>query len=187
MVERVHMTAPDGRTFTFQEWCSYLKEPGHDTGDPYRTITGEIFEVDGFRFNVHGYCLNAHKLRIAPAGERIDGHLCYCEIRTYRRKVSIQDRRIVWWYQSFEIGCSCHAYGHLSPDGPDDESDAILAALRSCIGALDRGVEWYDRAIEVSIINESGDTTYPSSRRRCLKMKELILQEIDNRTQLTLF
>lgn len=187
MSERVHMVAPDGRTFTFDEWCQYLKEPGHDTGEPYRTPTGEIFEVDGFRFNVHGCCLNPHKFRLAPPGERMDGCLCYCDFRTYRKSVSRQDRRIVWWFSTFDMNCSCSAYGHLDPDDRDDENDCILTGLRKCIESIDNGVAWYDAAIENAKRNDCGDTTYPPSRRRALKMKALILDEIDKRTQLTLF
>lgn len=70
MSERVHMTAPDGRTFTFKEWCEYLKQPGHDVDSEYVGADGKVFEVGGFRFNVHGHCLNAHKIMELPGSNR---------------------------------------------------------------------------------------------------------------------
>ena len=187
MSDRVHMTAPDGRTFTFVEWCQYLNEPGHDTGEPYRTLSGEVFDVDGFHFNVHGYCLNPHKFRLGPPGDRMEGQLCYCDFRTYRKYVNAKDHRVVWWFSTFDMGCSCSAFGHLDPDDPDDENDCIVTGLRKCIEHIDGQVAWYDRAIECAKHNDVGDTTYPPSRRRALNMKALILEEIDKRTQLTLF
>ena len=60
------MTAPDGRTFTFDEWCQYLDSHPDSVWAPYCTIEGTVFDVDGFLFNVHGHCLNAHTVRIAP-------------------------------------------------------------------------------------------------------------------------
>lgn len=43
MEGRVHMTAPDGRTFTFEEWCAYLKdEDDHDVNDPYIGMDGKV-------------------------------------------------------------------------------------------------------------------------------------------------
>jgi len=89
MSERVHMTAPDGRTFTFKEWCEYLKQPGHDVDSEYVGADGKVFEVGGFRFNVHGHCLNAHKIMVGD-------HEVGFELRTYRKWVSLKDRREVW-------------------------------------------------------------------------------------------
>ena len=186
------MTAPDGREFTFSQWCDYLKEPGHDTNEPYRSKDGKIYQVDGFQFNVHGYCLNPHIFRLAPPDERVGNVLTYCDFRTYRKAYSKQDRRVVWWFDAFGMNSGIHAFGCLEPEKNASEEDTILAGLKKALESQDRQIEWYDSAIAheemyAEQFGDRGDTGYRTSKRRVEIMRELVQREIINRSQLTLF
>ena len=183
MAGRVHMTAPDGRTFTFAEWCAYLESPDHDTHVPYRTQYGDVFSVDGFVFNVNGYCLNPHVIHVAPEGDRMDGQLTYVEIRTFRKWYSLKDRRPVWWYSAFHIGCDAYAFGRLSPDDSDDERLAIVRCIQGSTKSLLARIAWYDDAIKKT----EEETTYPASRRRNRKMVALLRDTMEDYVQLSLF
>lgn len=176
MNERVHFRAHDGRTFTFAEWVEYLKD--HDTGDVYRT-------VEGFDFNVHGACLNPHVITINPK-KRLNGILCYYEIRTYRREVNLVNRNIVWWYDVFSMNCGAHAYGPTNPG--DTEEDAIRKALEVSAESIKKHIAWYERSIKADIEAWGHPTMgYGSDLARDRRMLDLTREEYDNRIQLTLF
>ena len=179
------MTAPDGRTFTFEEWCAYLNdEDDHDVNDPYIGMDGKVFEIDGFRYNVHGHCLNPHKFRVGPPGDRVAGILCYYDVRTYRNWKSLEDRRPVWYADTFEMNCGAHAYGFVE----GDEYDAILECLRQARKNIIRNIEWNDRAIENHKL--SGDPTpctYSGDKMRSQAILKLTDMELEKRMQLSLF
>lgn len=178
MSERVHMTAPDGRTFTFKEWCEYLKQPGHDVYSEYVGADGKVFEVDGFRFNVHGSCRNPHRIMVGD-------HEVGFELRTYRKWVSLKDRGVVWWCDIFGYGTTgAGGFGYVE----GDETDAIIEGLRHAIRAMEYRAAWYERAIKAE--RESGQEWhmgYESSLARCRKGIALAREEYDKRVQLSLF
>jgi len=186
MSTRTHMIAPDGRTFTFKEWCDYLKQPGHDTGEPYRLRDGSVFQVDGFIFNVHGACLNPHVIHIAPEGDRIGGVLTYCNLRTYRRPFSRHSGKVVWWWDAFGLNDGSHALGRLGPFETDDENEAIVRGLRQVIESQTKQIEWYQRDIDVDRPYDI-DSGYKTSQDRVRKMRDLVRAELESRMQLTLF
>lgn len=186
MSERVHMVAPDGRTFTLKEWGDYLREHEYDSSAPYVGLDGKVFEVDGFQFNVHGVCINPHSFRIAPEGERIAGILTYVDVRTYRGWISREDRRVVWWCSFFAMNCSCHAYGHLDPDDPDEEREIIIRGLRQGRASMMRQIEWYNLVLRCDD-GDVPDSGYSTSRYRCQRMLRLVEAELENYMQLSLF
>lgn len=183
MSERVHMTAPDGRTITLQEWGAYLDAHPSDVDEPYRRQDGRIYEVDGFRFNVHGVCLNPHTIHIAPEGDRIGGVLCYIDIRTYRKAYSIDDRRVVWWCSDFSMNAGFHAFGRLSPDDPDEEREIIVRGLLNGIESQSALMEWLEKMIE----NEDVESGRRTELARVKKMRELAASYLDQYRQLSLF
>lgn len=177
--ERVHMTAPDGRTFTFEEWCDYLKEPGHDTHDEYIGLDGRVFDIDGFRFNVHGYCLNPHKIMVADYGVGF-------ELRTFRKWASLRDRRSVWWFNIYGCGFSgASGFGHVE----GDEEEAILEGLRRAVKSMEQRAQWYIDALAYERENwgDQRDTGYAASLARCKRGIAKAREEYDKRCQLTLF
>ena len=177
------MTAPDGRTFTFSQWCDYLKAHPGSTEEPYRCEDGSIYECDGFRFNVHGCCRNPHVFRIEPDGGRIAGQRVYCDCRTYR-KMNEKLGKVVWYFQTFTIGCNGSVFGYTE----DDEKGTILYGLRKAREATLQKIEWCKVAIENERINEvEYDTGYRAELARERKMLKLFEEEIENRMQLTLF
>lgn len=179
MSERVHMTAPDGRTFTFEEWCEYLKQPGHSVEDEYIGMDGKVFEIDGFRFNVHGVCRNPHRLMV---GDRKVGY----EVRTYRKWISLDDRRATWWFQVYGYGANANGYGHM-PFGASEE-DAVLRALDAAARSIQGRIDWYEDAIKKEA--ESGvdrNMGYQANLARQKLALSLTKQEYDKRCQLSLF
>lgn len=187
MGERVHVTAPDGRTFTFTQWAAYLKEPGHTPNDEYIGMDGNVFEIDGYRFNVHGVCRNPHVLLIAPEGKRLGGTLCYIELRTFRnwRKCSAGDREPVWYVDSFSINAPQISQRSMSP--ADTEQDAIVAGLRALRERALRGIEWAKSALESARINGITDTTYGGELTRYKYFLRLIDEQLEESVQLKLF
>lgn len=189
--ERIHMTTPDGRTFTFEQWVEYLDRHPDDVSEPYAGPDGKVYEVDGFMFNVHGHCLNAHTFRIAPQGCRIDGQRCYIDVRTWRDTYSRQDRRIVWWADIFAIGCEANAYVRLEPDaGFCEEEDAVHECLLRAKQSLERKIEWYLKAVESARSrsdDDKGSMGYGAALNRQRTMLKLVEQEIEDRMQYKLF
>jgi hypothetical protein len=189
--ERIHAVAPDGRTFTFAQWVEYLDRHPEDVSEPYAGPAGKVYEVDGFVFNVHGHCLNAHTFRIAPQGGRIDGQRCYIDVRTWRDTYSRQDRRIVWWADIFASGCEANAYGRLGPDAEFcEEEDAVHECLLRAKQSLERKIEWYLKAIESARSrsdDDEGSMGYGAALSRQRKMLKLVEQEIEDRMQYKLF
>jgi len=180
MSERVHMMAPDGRTFTFKEWCDYLDkyEDFAECGEAYVGMDGKVFDIDGFRFNVHGCCLNPHVIMV---GDRQLGF----DIRTFRKWISNSDRRPVWYFNNFGYGHSCAGgYGHVE----GDEDDAILEAIRTAIRHIESRLEWYEKADAMDREAWGYDTMgYGANIARCKKEIALAREEYDKRCQLTLF
>lgn len=176
MSERVHMTAPDGRTFTFEEWCEYLKQPGHSVEDEYIGADGKVFEVGGFRFNVHGHCLNPHRIMVGD-------HEVGFELLTYQEWGP--DRRPIWWYQAYSYGMTgANGYGYVE----GDETDAIVEGLRKAIRGMEERADWLERNIEAE--REWGQERhmgYESDLARCRKGIALAREEYDKRVQLSLF
>lgn len=185
MGERVHMTAPDGRTFTFAQWAAYLKEPGHTPNDEYIGMDGKVFDIEGYRFNVHGVCRNPHVLLIAPEGKRLGGTLCYIELLTWREWRSLEDRTVVWKVSSFSINAPQISIVCMSPE--DTEQDAIVAGLRALRESALRGIEWEKRALESARINGITDTTYGGELTRYKYFLRLIDEQLEEKVQLKLF
>lgn len=179
MSERIHMTGPDGRTFTFSEWVDYLREPGHDTCDEYIGMDGKVFEIDGFRFNVHGVCRNPHRLMV---GDKKVGY----EVRTYRKWISLDDRRVVWWFQVYGYGANANGYGHIDPEGTED--DAIITGLQAASISIKSRIDWYEHAIAME--KASGVDMRMGYEANLTKQRlalSLTRQAYDERCQLTLF
>lgn len=173
------MTAPDGRTFTFDEWVEYLKQPGHEASDEYIGMDGKVFDIEGFRFNVHGVCRNPHRFWV---GDKKAGY----EVRTFRNWVSRADHRVVWWFQLFGYRGSPHGFGHLDPEG--SEEDAIIKALNAAAQSLQGSIGWYEKALERERENEwDSHMGYQSELSRYKLVLSLTRQEYDKRCQLTLF
>jgi len=180
MSERIHMTAPDGRTFTFREWCDYLKgEEYHDVDDAYIGMDGKAFEIDGFRYNVHGYCLNSHCIMVGD-------HEVGFELHTYRNWICLLDRRPVWWYDIFSFGMTgASGFGWVY----GDENDAILTGIKKAVKGMMERAKWYEKAItaEKECWGEERHMGYEASLVRCKKGIAQAREEYDRRCQLTLF
>lgn len=187
MSERTHMTAPDGRRFTFPQWVEYLKQHPDSVDEAYKTESGEVFEIDGFRFNVHGVCRNPHVITVKPENGVAKANHCYYLLRTFRKWISMKDRRVVWWVDSFSINSGAHCYGHLSPEDPDIEEDAILTGFRKIRESQLTQIAWYQRAIEGEAVNDITDTGYRTSLACVRAMLKLTEDEIESRMQLSLF
>lgn len=180
-----HMVAPDGRTFSFDEWAAYLKEPGHTPNDEYIGMDGNVFEIDGYRFNVHCVCRNPHVLLIAPEGKRLGGVLCYIELLTWREWRSLEDRTVVWNVRSFSLNAPQISTIMMSP--ADTEQDAIVAGLRALRERALRDIEWKKRALESARINGITDTTYGGDVTRYKYFLRLIDEQLEESVQLKLF
>ena len=182
-----HMVAPDGRTFSFDEWCAYMKEPGHTVDDEYVGTDGKVFDVDGFRFNVHGSCLNPHVLLIAPEGKRLGGTLCYIELRTFRnwRNRSAGEREPVWYVYSFSISAPQIPLLRMAPE--DTEQDAIVTGLRHLRARAEQGIKWVKECLESAKRNGITDTTYGGELTRYKYFLRLIDEQLEEKVQLTLF
>lgn len=176
-----HMVAPDGRTFSFDEWRAYLKEPGHTVDDAYVGMDGKVFDVDGFRFNVHGTCLNPHVLLIAPEGKRLGGTLCYIELRTFRnwRTRSAGDREPVWYVYSFSINAPQGSLLRMTPD--DTEQDAIVTGLRHLRTRAEQGIKWAKAGLESARRNGITDTTYGGELTRYKYFLRLIDEQLEEK------
>ena len=179
MGERVHMKAPDGREFTFGQWCDYLKEHGDNVDEEYVGMDGKVFEIDGFRFNVHGHCLNSHMVMVGD-------HEVGFEIHTYRKWICLLDRRPVWWYLIY-------GYGMTGASGlgwvHGSEEDAILAGLRKAIKDMRDRARWYENQIRIEreVWGEELHMGYEASLGRYRKGIAQAREEYDKRCQPTLF
>jgi hypothetical protein len=183
-----HMVAPDGRTFSFDEWDAYLKEPGHTVDDAYVGLDGKVFDVDGFRFNVHGSCLDPHVLLIAPEGNRLGSTLCYIKLRTFRnwRKRSAGDREPVWYVDSFSINAPQISLLRMTPD--DTEQDAIVTGLRHLRTRAEQGIKYVKAGLESARRNGITNTTsYGGELARYKYFLRLIDEQLEEKVQLTLF
>ena len=181
------MTAPDGRTFTFDEWCQYLDSHPDSVWAPYCTIEGAVFDVDGFHFNVHGRCLNAHTVRIAPPGEHFANQHVYADIRTYRTRGRKIDHTPVWAYEIFSCGCDASCWGYM--DVEDDEQHTLVKAIRHGIVAIDNKIEWLNNVIASEKAKDLAAQCYTyTGELTCNEgMRELFISELDNQVQLKLF
>lgn len=180
MSDVIHMTAPDGRGFTFKEWCEYVGS-GKDL-EPYRTADGSIFNVEGFTFNAHGYCLNPHTIKIAEPDGRT-----YVEVRTYRRYANKDNTLPVWYYSLFSINCDAHGFGAMVPSAT--EKQAVITALRQAIKSIKNKIEWLEHVIEAEKASgfDARHSTYPACLEHNRRMEQLVLQELDKQLQLELF
>ena len=173
------MTGPDGRTFTFSEWVDYLREPGHDTCDEYIGMDGKVFEIDGFRFNVHGVCRNPQRLMV---GDMKTGY----EVRTWRKWISLDDRRVVWWFQVYGYGANANGYGHIDPEGTED--DATITALQAASISIQGRIDWLEDAIKKEKIwGLDRNMGYEARLTRQKLAMALTKKAYDERCQLTLF
>ena len=178
MSERVYYTAIDGRQFTLKQWGEYLDaHPNNeDLHEPY-------ISVEGFDFNIHGYCINAHVLRVNPE-QFVNGIRCYYDLRTYRRFVSLTDRRVMWWYDLFEIGCGAHGFGWVE----GDETDAILKGLHAAAVAIEKHMQWHQRSLDMDIANWGHSTMgYEAQIARDKAMLAMTREMYDIKSQLSLF
>jgi len=178
MSERVHMTAPDGRTFTFKEWCDYLDKykDFSECYEAYVGMDGKVFEIDGFHFNVHDHCLNPHVIMVGD-------HEVGFELRTYRKWICLLDRRPVWWWDIYGFGMTgASGFGYVM----GDEADAILAGIRKAIKGMKEREKWYEHALECWE-DDGHNMGYAASLARCRRGIALAREEYDKRCQLTLF
>lgn len=178
-MERVHMIAPDGRKFTFGQWCDYLKEHEDSYEEEYVGMDGKVFEIDGFRFNVNGHCLNAHTLMVGD-------HEIGFELRTYRKWICDLDRRPVWWYDVYGFGMTgASGFGWVW----GSEEDAILEGLRKAIRGMKDRARWYEENVryEMEVWDDERHMGYDASLARCRKGIAQAQKEYDNRCQPTLF
>lgn len=125
------------------------------------------------------------------ARRHIGGQRCYIDVRTWRDTYSRQDRRIVWWADTFAIGCEASAYGRLEPDTEfGEEEDAIHECLLRAKQSLERKIEWYLKAIESARSrsdDDEGSMGYGAELGRQRTMLKLVEQEIEDRMQYKLF
>ena len=173
------MTAPDGRTFTVPEWVEYLHAHPDSTHEPYVCEDGKVFEIDGFRFNVHNVVRNPHRLMVGD-------HKIGYEIRTFRKWISLQDRRVVWWWQVYGYGANASGYGHMEPG--DTEGDAILRAFDAAARSIQGCIDWYEAAIRKE--KEYGydcNMGYNANLARQKQALALTRQAYDEHVQLSLF
>ena len=175
------MTAPDGRKFTFGEWCEYLNSRPNfqDVDEAYVGMDGKVFEIDGFRFNVHGHCLNSHSIMVGD-------HEVGFELHTYRRWICDLDRRPVWWYNIYGFGMTgASGFGYVQ----GDEHDAILEGLRKAIRGMKERAKWYEKdlAYEKEEWGDERNMGYAASLARCKRGIAQAREEYDKRCQLTLF
>lgn len=179
MSERVHATGPDGRKFTFKEWCNYLKEHEDSIDEAYIGMDGKVFEIDGFRFNVHGVCRNPHRLMV---GDMKTGY----EVRTWRKWISLDDRRVVWWFQVYGYGADANGYGHIDPEGTED--DATITALQAASISIQGRIDWLEDAIKKEKIwGLDRNMGYEARLTRQKLAMSLTKKAYDERCQLTLF
>ena len=179
MSERVHATGPDGRKFTFKEWCNYLKEHENSAYEDYVGSDGKVFEIDGFRFNVHGVCRNPHRLMV---GDMKTGY----EVRTWRKWISLDDRRVVWWFQVYGYGANANGYGHIDPEGTED--DATITALQAASISIQGRIDWLEDAIKKEKIwGLDRNMGYEARLTRQKLAMALTKKAYDERCQLTLF
>ena len=161
MEERVHVSSwPIGRDFTFSEWCDYLKAHPNSSSEP-------VAEFDGWKFNVHGVCVNrATPVKVQAGGATFDVQL-YKAPRG--RKLG---EPLTWnwsgWYDTGQGGGTLRG-GEVK----GDEREAILAGLRDVVRMYEGNFDYYKNN--------------PSQQAVCRRMVARAQQEIENRTQLSLF
>ena len=178
-MERIHMTAPDGRTFTFGQWCDYLKAHPDSVNEAYVAEDGKVFEIDGFRFNVNGHCVNPHMIMVGD-------HETGLELRTYRKWICVLDRRAVWWFDIYGYGMTGASglgwvYG--------SEGDAILEGLRKAIRGMRDRARWYENQIRIErkVWGDERHMGYEAALARVRRGLAQAREEYDRRCQPTLF
>lgn len=119
MTERVHYHSwPLDRAFTFKEWCDYLHEHPDSIDEP-------VYEEEGFVFNVHGACLNPHKVHVAINPQ------CYYDLRTFIKQGN-------WNFGLFSINSGAHGFGPVE----GGEQDAIRAGYAAALVSIRKSLEW---------------------------------------------
>lgn len=169
------MTAPDGRKFTQAQWFDYSKEHNYDT-------SGEIYcTIEGFKFNVHGYCFNPHTIDIALPDERT-----YVMVRTFKTYLPPQYKTTVWAFSNYSM--NCNGGGSTILTEAATEKDAIVAGLRSAISGLERDIEWLENAVANAKRYDSESVPhYTKKINRTRKMRDLVIIELEKNLQYTLF
>ena len=162
--ERVHVYSwPIARAFTFSEWCDYLDSHKEDS-------SAAIAEFGGWKFNVHGACLNrkiAVKEYIGRTGAKF-------QIDVYQTpKGRILGAPLVWNYAtSYSVPNGGGTAGCGEVDG--DEEDAVIEGLKKVSQTFSRDAEWYRKAGRTSdemACKEAGN----KAQEEIYKFRELTL------------
>lgn len=173
MKEKVHVHSwPIDRDFTFKEWCDYLNDRDH-RGESASEV---VAEFGGWKFNVHGVCLNRRCVLQKFIG-RTGGQF---SVEVYQapkgRKIG---EPLMWNYTtSYSDGIVGGGGGYAEIDG--DEDEAIIKGLEDIIKRYERSIERY---------TSSGiDERYYHERKSvCRSAIAAAREEIEKRKQLTLF
>ena len=129
MAERIHAYCwPLGRTFTFAEWCAYLREHPGSSEEPVATLG------NGWKFNIHGCCINREQAVEVKGAEGDYVRLRLCQ---EWRDHTGADRTLVW---DICADMSVGTWGYCGGCAPDtrleDRDAAVVAALRWCRARL---------------------------------------------------
>lgn len=163
MEERVHVSSwPIGRDFTFGEWCDYLKAHPNSASEP-------VADFDGWKFNVHGVCVN----RATPVKMQVGG--ASFDVQLYKAPRGRKLGEPLAW--NFSVGYSDGIGGGSGgfDEVEGDDRDAIVAGLHKVIQRFEQSAEWNRRA------------GYDGRVAACQRAIEAARQEIEKRQQLTLF
>lgn len=166
MSKRIHVHSwPIDRAFTFEEWCDYLKAHEDDSDQA-------VAEFGGWKFNVHGACLNKKEVfreYIGRTGAKF-------EVDVYQAPRGEKlDEPLVWNFSAYYTdGISGGTAGRGEVNGNED--DAVIAGLEAVIRQFKKLIEWNGNRAEYKSRNEH-------SREAIQRARELI----NDRRQLTLF
>lgn len=162
--ERVHVYSwPIARAFTFSELCDYLNSHKEDS-------SAAIAEFGGWKFNVHGVCLN-RKIAVKEYIGRTGGEF---RVEVYQApKGHVLGAPLAWYFDAdYSDGRVGGTAGFGEVDG--DETDAIIAGLERVIMSFEKSRKWYgDRQGERQEVCRAGE--------------RMAREEIDKRRELTLF
>ena len=173
MSENVHYHSwPIDRDFTFKEWCDYL----HDRDQRGESASEVVAEFGGWKFNVHGVCLNRRCVLQKFIG-RTGGQFA---VKVYQApKGHILGAPLAWYFDAYySDGTSGGSAGWGEVGGNED--DAVAAGLEKVIEKFERSIKWYQSG-------GKDEERYPGRVQICKAGIKLARDEIVNRSQLTLF
>ena len=170
MSENVHYHSwPLDRSFTFAEWCDYLKAHEGDSSQVVATF-------GDWKFNVHGVCLN-RRLAVRKFINRTGAEF---SVETFQSPAGRKLGNPLAWnfsaHYSDGTGGGSAGWGEVT----GDENDAIKAGLEKVAEAYDRSVRWYQAG-------GKAEEHYPGRVKICQQGAMMARTEILDRCQMTLF